>query len=155
MKLSETLGLTAHSQETGSAEIVVLHTGLKYTPAAIEAAASLTKGLDFHLVVIAVHILPYPLQLKAVSTIKEHLEKELEQVTAGSSMPVDARIVFARDIAEAFRQGVRPESLVLVGSPQRWWSKRARQWAKELAEHGFRTAIIDVGRAHTTGGGIL
>ena len=146
MKLSETLGLAECRQETGSAEIVVLHTGSKLTPAAVEAAANLTKGLNFHLVVIAVHILPYPLQLTAVSAMKEHLEAELAQVAEGSQMPVAARIVFARDMAEAFRQSVRPESLVLIAERRRWWPTRASKWARELAKGGFRTALIDVGR---------
>jgi hypothetical protein len=151
LKLSETLGVSEPRQGTGSAEIVVLHTGTKLTPAAIEAAARLTAGLNFHLVVMAVHILPYPLQLTAVSTMREHLEGELALVTERCSMPVSARIVFARDMAEAFRQSVHPESLVLVGAPRRWWPSRARKWAKELARHGFRMAVIDVGREQTVG----
>ena len=146
MKLSETLGLVDRRHATDSAEIVVLHTGRTLTPAAIEAAAKLTEGLNFHLVVIAVHILPYPLQLTAVQAMKDHLETELAQVTAGSSMPVAARIVFARDLSEAFRQSVQPESLVLIGSRPGWWPTRARKWARELADNGFRTAVIDVGR---------
>jgi hypothetical protein len=146
MKLSETLGMAGQGQATDSAEIVVLHTGSKLTPAAIEAAANLTKGLNFRLVVIAVHILPYPLQLTAVAAMKEHLEAELARVTERSAMPVAARIVFARDLAEAFRQSVHPESLVLIGERRRWWPTRASKWARELAKCGFRTALIDAGR---------
>jgi hypothetical protein len=143
-KLSQALGLTETRQDTGWAEIVVLYTGLKCTTAAIQAAADLTSGLNFRLVVIAVHIVPYPLQLRALEAVQQRLGAELQQVVEASSLPVKARIAFARDLPEAFRQSVRPESLVLIGSSKRWWRGRPERWARELARHGFRTALIHV-----------
>ena len=142
MKLSEALGLALPSQSTDSAEIVVLYTGHDLTPAALEAARKLTDGLNFRLVLLAVHIVPYPLQLRALGTIEDRLRAELEAMAAASSLPVSARIVFARDINDAFRQFVRPESLVLIASRKRWWRTRPDRWAKELAARGFRTALV-------------
>ena len=75
MKLSQALGLTERGLKTDSAEIVVLHTGSTLTPAAITAAAKLTEGLNFHLVLIAVHIVPYPLQLSVLAVVQKHLEE--------------------------------------------------------------------------------
>ena len=121
---------------------MVLHTGRALTPAAIRAAANLTNGLNFHLVVLAVHIVPYPLQLGVLEVMEKHLETELQQVAEESSLPVTARIVFARDLAEAFRQCVQPESLVVIGSKKRWWRTRPERWARELARHGFRTVLV-------------
>jgi hypothetical protein len=144
MKLAESLGLAQASQSVDSAEIVVLYTGPKLTPVALDTAAQLTKGLDFHLVLLAVHIVPYPLQLRALGNIENHLAEQLQTVAAASSLPVAARIVFARDVSEAFRQAVRPESLVLIGSRKRWWRTWSDRWARDLAAQGFRTALVHV-----------
>jgi hypothetical protein len=144
MKLSQALGLTERGQGTDSAEIVVLHTGAKLTPSAVTAATKLTEGLNFHLVLIAVHIVPYPLQLGVLAVVQKHLESELLRAAEASPLPVTARIVFARDMTEAFRQSVKPESLVVIGSRKRWWRTQSEKWARELARGGFRTALIHV-----------
>jgi hypothetical protein len=142
MRLSEALGLTDSAQDTDSAEIVVLHTGPELTPCALRAAANLAKGLDFHVVLLAVHIVPYPLQLGPLSIMEKHLEGELNQAAEASDLPVTARIAFSRDLTEAFRQCVRPESLVVICTRKRWWRTRAERWARELARNGFRTALV-------------
>src|SRR4051794_24154910 len=142
MKLSEALGLTHTAPESNSAEIVVLHTGPELTLKALRAAANLTKGLNFNVVLLAVHIVPYPLQLETLGAMEEHLEGELSKAAEASTLPVNARIAFARDLPEAFRQCVRSESLVVIGTHKRWWRTRPEKWARELAQHGFRTALI-------------
>ena len=142
MRLSEALGLTDTARDTDSAEIVVLHTGPELTPCALRTAANLTKGLNFHVVLIAVHIVPYPLQLGPLSVMEEHLQAELSKAAEASNLPVTGRIAFARDLAEAFRQCVRPESLVVIGTRKRWWRTRPERWARELARNGFRTALV-------------
>jgi len=142
MRLSQAIGLTDTARGTESAEIAVLYTGPELTPCALQAAANLTKGLNFRVVLIAVHIVPYPLQLSALSVMEEHLQTELRKAAEGSDLPVTARIAFARDLSEAFRQCVRPESLVVIASRKRWWRTRPERWARELARNGFRTALI-------------
>ena len=142
MKLSEALGFTNIGRESDSAEIVVLHTGRELTPMALQAAANLTKGLNFNVVLLAVHIVPYPLQLETLGAMEEHLEHELSQAAEASPLPVNARIAFARDLSEAFRQCVRPESLVVIGTRKHWWRTRPEKWARELTRNGFRTAVV-------------
>lgn len=144
MNLAQALGLAQGSQSANSAEIVVLYTGPELTVVALESAVQLTKDLDFHLVLLAVHIVPYPLELRPLSIIENHLAAQLQTVATACPLPVIARIAFARDISEAFRQSVRPESLVLIGSRKRWWLTRSDKWAHELASHGFRTALVQV-----------
>jgi hypothetical protein len=142
MRLSEAIGLTDTARDTDSAEIVVLYTGPDLTPCALRAAANLTRGLNFHVVLIAVHIVPYPLQLGPLSVMEEHLQAELHKAADGSDLPVSARIAFSRDLTEAFRQCVRPDSLVVIASRKRWWRTRPEKWARELARNGFRTALV-------------
>jgi hypothetical protein len=74
--------------------------------------------------------------------MEEHLRIELRKVADGSDLPITARITFARELADAFRQYVRPESLVVIASRKRWWRTRPERWARELARHGFRTALV-------------
>jgi hypothetical protein len=142
MRLSEAIGLTGAARDTGSVEIVILHTGPELTACALRAAANLAKGLNFQLVLMAVHIVPYPLQLGPLSVMEEHLEAELRKAADQSGLPVSARIAFSRDLADAFRQCVRPDSLVVIASHKRWWRTRPERWARELARHGFRTALV-------------
>ena len=142
IKLSEALGRSQNSRSVDSAEVVVLYTGPELTPVALKSAATLSTGLDFHLVLLAVHIVPYPLPLRPIETIESHLSAQLQTIAATSPRPVAARIVFARDIGEAVRQSVRPESLVLIGARKRWWRTWTDRWAHELATHGFRTALV-------------
>jgi hypothetical protein len=142
MRLSEALGLSNAARNTSSAEVVVLHTGPELTAGALRAATNLTEGLNFHAVLLAVHIVPYPLQLGPLAIMEKHLQAELQKAAAVCDMPVTARITFARDLAEAFRQSVHPESLVVIGTRKHWWRTRAEKWARELAQHGFRTALV-------------
>jgi hypothetical protein len=142
MRISEALILTDTARVTDSTEIVVLHTGPELTPRALQAAANLTNGLNFHLVLIAVHIVPFPVQLAALGTMEEHLQAELSKAAGRSELPVSARSAFARDLCEAFRQCVPPESLVVIASRKRWWRTRPERWASELARNGFRTALV-------------
>ena len=142
MRLSEALGLAGTTSGADSAQIVVLYTGPEMTKQALRAAASLIKGLDFHVVLLAVHIVPYPLQLRALSIMEEHLQSELYSAVQGSALPIEARIAFARDLSEAFRQCVGQESLVVIGTRKRWWRTRPEKQARELARSGFRTALL-------------
>jgi hypothetical protein len=144
MKLSQAIGLTDATRHADSAEIVVLHTGRDLTPQALQAAANLTKGLNFSVILLAVHIVPYPLQLETLAIMQAHLEAELGKASEGSVLPVSARIAFARDLSEAFHQCVRPESLVVIGARKRWWRTRPERWARELARNGFRTALVQL-----------
>jgi hypothetical protein len=144
MRLSEAIGLTDTARGTDSAEIAVLYTGPELTPGALRAAANLTKGLNFRVVLIAVHIVPYPLQLGPLSIMEKHLERELAKASDDAALPVEARIAFSRDMTEAFKQCVRQNSLVVIGSRKRWWRTRPEKWAHELAQGGFRTAVIHV-----------
>jgi hypothetical protein len=144
MKLSEALGLSDACRDSDSAEIVVLHTGRDLTPCALRAAANLTKGLNFHVVLLAVHIVPFPQQLQMLSSMQKHLETELSNAAGTSDLPVTARIAFARDLSEAFRQCVRPESLIVIGTRKHWWRTRPEKWARELARNGFRTTLVNM-----------
>jgi hypothetical protein len=126
----------------GTLEVVVPYTSPELTAKVVERAAALSAGLNVILKLVAVHVAPYPAELRCPAAMERHLTTRLTELAEHTSLPSCIHIVVSRDRAEGFRQILRPGSAVLLGSRKRWWHTREERLAKELTRQGHHVSLI-------------
>jgi hypothetical protein len=119
------------SRRQGPLDLVVPYVNPALTARAFAAALKLADGCNATMTLMAVHVLPYPAPLECQEGIRQRLEAELTAV-------------FARDREEAYLALLRRESLVVIGTKDRWWPTGEERFARKLAAHGHSVAVIKV-----------
>jgi hypothetical protein len=137
-------GRLSVSRADGDLEIVVPYTGPRTTAAALERAAALTAGLNAHVLLVAVHTLPYPSEFVCPALVHAHLVEQLIELATHCSIPVQPQVVLARDRAEGFRFALKPSSTVLVATPRRFWRTPEESLARSLARDGHKVALMHI-----------
>jgi hypothetical protein len=89
-------------------------------------------------------VLPYPAPLECQEGIRQRLEAELAVVARATPAALRVKLVFARDREEAYLALLRRESLVVIGTKDRWWPTGEERFARKLAAHGHSVAVIKV-----------
>ncbi len=57
---------------------------------------------------------------------------------------VSLHLVFARDWEATYVALLRNQSLIVIGSKDRWWPTREQRLAQQLTAHGHSVAVIKV-----------
>lgn len=127
-------------------EVVVPYTGPETTAAALDRVSALTAGLNAHIVLIAVHTLPYPMPFVCPSRVHAFLVEELIELASRCQLAVEPRIVLARDRLEGFRYALKPASTVLVATRRHFWRTEEEKLAHSLARQGHKVALMHVAR---------
>jgi hypothetical protein len=125
-------------------QLVIPYTTRELTEAALKAAAPMVEGLGAVVKMIYVQVVPYPRALEEPHVASAHLAARLEQAARESAVPVRAEVVYARDRAEAFRQVLRPGSLVLLATRKRWWPTAEERLGRLLLRAGHSVALVAV-----------
>ena len=111
---------------------------------ALSRALELAHGLEAVVTLMAVHVLPYPAPLECQEGIRQRLESELAAVARTSPVSIRLKLVFARDRDDAYLGLLRPQSIVVVGTKDRWWRTREERFARRLAARGHCVTVIKV-----------
>jgi len=135
--------IESHPQEH-PIEVVVLYVDTGVTTRALAAALKLANGCGAAVTLIAVHVLPYPAPLDCQQGIRRRLEAELTTMARATAAALRVTLVFARDREETCLALLRRESLVVIGTKDRWWPTREERFARKLAAHGHSVAVIKV-----------
>jgi len=114
------------------------------TARALAAALKLADGCAAEVTLIAVHVLPYPAPLECQEGVRQCLEAELAAVARATPASLRVKLVFARDRDAAYLALLRRQSLVVIGTKNRWWRTREERFAHKLAVHGHSVAVIKV-----------
>ena len=125
-------------------QVVIPYTTRELTEVALKAAAPMVEGLGATVNMIYVQVVPYPCSLEEPHVPSAHLTARLEQAARESAVPVRAEVVYARDRAEAFRQVLRPGSLVLLATSKRWWPTAEERLGRLLLRAGHSVALVAV-----------
>jgi hypothetical protein len=129
-------------QNEGIFEVVVPYTDLEITPRVVEKAATLAKGLNATLELVAVYVAPYPADLRCPSSVEAHLISRLTEIAEKTTLPSSVHLVVARDRDAGFSQALRPVSAILLGSPRRLWRTREERLARKLARAGHHVSLL-------------
>jgi len=125
-------------------EVVVPYTNPALTARALAAAVELAQGFEAAVTLLAVHVLPYPSPLECQEGIRKRLESELAAVARTSAVSIRVKLVFARDRADAYLGLLQRQSLVVIGTKDRWWRTREERLARRLTAGGHSVAVVKV-----------
>ena len=88
---------------------------------------------------VAVHLpreIPYPLPLVAPPVAVSFTEERLLCVARNQLLDTSLQIYLCRDLTETVRGLLKPESIVVLGGPKRWWRTREVKLAQILKRDG-------------------
>jgi|ERR1035441_5017516 hypothetical protein len=141
---SAQLPLSEIEQPERPLDLVVPYTNPALTVRALAAATELARGVEAAVTLMAVYVLPYPSPLECQDGIRKRLEAELTAVARTSPVAIRVKLVFARDRTDAYLGLLRRQSLVVIGTKDRWWRTREERLARRLTAAGHSVAVIKV-----------
>ena len=143
-ELASSAGIAPSALESVSRpiQIIVPYTTPDLSRVALNSAATLAKGIRAEVVLLAVHVVPFPLPLDRPDVQGKHLMHLLESVAVGSSLPVRVELVLARDRTTALHRFLKPGPQVLLVTRKRWWRTAEEKLAGVLAQEGCNVSLI-------------
>jgi len=129
----------------GKLEIAVLFTSARATLSAIGAAATLMKGLDGRLSLVAAQTVPYPLPLELPPVSLTFNRQRLLEVAAHSPVEMSVHLCVCRCRSATLLSLLRPGSMLLIGGRKTWRPTWERKLAKELRRDGLDVVLLEVG----------
>ena len=124
-------------------KITVVYTGEPATRAAMERAALLAGDLCARLTLIYPQIVPYPRPVTSPTVPAEFVEERLRSIASQVPVDTEIRICLCRDREDALTAELRPQSVVVLGGPKRWWPTAEKSLAKKLRRAGHRVIFTE------------
>ncbi len=140
----------AHCRPSGSGsehlplKVVILHTSPELTRAAIKTVEGMTGDLSAEAVLMAVHVVPYPLPLDRPSIPAHHQIRNLEILAKSGMVPLKVQLVLARDRVLAVRSLLPPSALVVIAAKRHWWRTEEDRLARVLRQDGHQLILLQL-----------
>ncbi len=121
-------------------EIVVLHTTVAETLAALKTAARLAGGLSARIRLLVLEVVPYPLPLDRPNVPLPFTHRRFRTLSSSleTSIETNIDIHLVRDPDKAIESVLEPNSVVVMGTRRSWWPSAHRRVAKRLARLGHQ-----------------
>jgi hypothetical protein len=123
--------------------VVVPYTTDELTKTALSKAAELATSLEAKITLLDVHIVPFPLSLTEPDVCWEHLNRGLQAVAAASPVPVEVKLVFARD-KDLIERYMPSDSIGVIATEKHWWRTAEEKLARTLSAAGHSVALVKV-----------
>jgi hypothetical protein len=120
--------------------VVLPHTDLALTRAALGEASRLAHGLHARVTVLAVRVIPFPEPLDPSRSFPGL--QELIALAESAEMPVTINIVYARDWDAACEQALDNGALVVIALRRSWLRTREERLAAHLTRTGHTVATV-------------
>jgi hypothetical protein len=132
------------AEDTGgrALEVNVLCTGLPATVKAMERAVELARGLNARLRLVVAQVVPYAVPLETPPVLVEFQETLFRDIARGYGVETHVDIFLCRDAGETFARHLPPHSVVVLGTPRRWWRKREEKLARRLRRSGHEVVVV-------------
>jgi hypothetical protein len=124
--------------------VVVPFTEWAVTNRAMHSAVELGSKLIATVTLVAVYAIPYPAPFHCPMVVRDHLVGQLTDLAGRCPLPVSAHLVLARSRDEGFRHFLKPESTIVLGARNHWWTME-RRLARKLTRDGHKVAVIPLG----------
>ncbi len=128
----------------GPLQLVVPYTTPALTADALSAAADLALGMEASVTLLAAHVLPYPSPLECQDGIRHRLEAGLATIARTTTAAIRVKLVFARDLTDAYLGLLPRHSIVVIGARSRFWKTREERLARRLSLEGHSVALVKV-----------
>lgn len=135
-------------------QLHVIFTGLRETEASLAAAGQLARDLGGRLTLLVAEVVPYPLALDCPPVPTEFTERLLSELAGKQEVETRVKIFLCRDWHQTVRQALTPNSIVVLGSPKRWWPTRERWLAALLRRDGHQVIVLDTARLRSARQGV-
>ena len=122
-------------------EVNVIYTRLPGTANTLNAANTLARGLGARITVHLAQVIPYPLELKSPHVSIPFAEEQLGLLAGCQPVETSVQVHLCRDLSDAIRRALKPQSVVVIGSRRRWWPTREESLAKTLQREGHHVIL--------------
>jgi hypothetical protein len=124
------------------ASLFVPYTNDLLTRTALQAAATLAKGLSARITLIVVSLVPFPCELDCPQVAPGHLRRRMGMLIAASSVDANITVVYAREQMTGLRHAIGDGSLVLLAAKRRPWRTAEERLARKLREAGHTVVLL-------------
>jgi hypothetical protein len=122
--------------------IEVIFTSIEATLAALKQAAELASRLAARITLVVPQVVPRPLQLESPPVLIDWNERRFRVVAKRSSVETTVQIYLCRDRIQTLCAVLRPHSIVVIGSPKRWWPTWEGNLSRVLRRAGHEVIVV-------------
>lgn len=126
--------------EPAPLDLVVPFTTPELTRAALREASRLGEGLNARIRLIRIALIPWPLDPQTPPVSPAFLLEQLG--TLHSALPLERKVVLAREFRPELCRRLREESIVVLASPRRLWTTRNERLAAALRAAGRSVVLV-------------
>jgi hypothetical protein len=126
---------------TATVDIVVPYTTPQLTRLAVREADELAAKLPSRIRVLRLHGVPFPNELRYPPVALDILREQARQVARGIKTS-EITLVLSRDPEAALLKILRPGSIVVIGTKNRWWRTAQERLAGICGRHGYQVALV-------------
>ena len=116
--------------------ISVVFTSADATLAALKEAGALANSLGARISLLVPQVVPYPLPLESPPVLVDFNERRFRLIASESPVETNVSIYLCRDPFETLGNVLKPNSIVVLGGPKRWWQTREKRLAGKLRRAG-------------------
>jgi hypothetical protein len=114
-------------------------------PVALKAAAVLAGQMDGHITVLSVAHVPWPAPLIGSADAARLFARRVNGYAGcADGRELSGHLVFARESEAAYRDCLKPGSLVLITTHSRRWTTREERLARSLIKQRIRVILLKV-----------
>ncbi len=121
---------------------VIPYTTPELTERALAAASDMARGLEAEILLLKIHIVPWPRPVNSPVVDIGVLESRLREAAGRVDAPVRAKVVLARDRESGLREALLPGCIVLLAVRPSWRRTAEEKLARELARGGHGVALV-------------
>ena len=136
-------GLAPPAQSDNHLEVSVVFTSIHATLSALRKAAEMANNLGARITLIVPQVVPYPLPLNSPPILVDFSERRFHVIATQIPVETVVRIYLCRDAWDALVNVLHPRSLVVVGSPKRWWPTKEKRLAAQLRKAGHEVIVTE------------
>lgn len=126
----------------GLPDVAVVYTGVKRTLAALRKAAVLADGLHARIRLVVPEVVPYPLPLDQPAVAASISERKLRTLLPDASIETWIDLRLCRERLEGLVSALSSDSVVVMGTPKRWWPTRETRLARRLQKLGHEVLLV-------------
>jgi hypothetical protein len=122
--------------------VFVVFTSVSWTLKALEKAREIARPVGAKIVVVAVHVVPYPLALHEPPVPMEFVIRRFEEKVREFPERTYVSAYLCRDLKEAFKRILSRNSPVIIGVKKRWFPGRDERLARKLRRSGHDVILV-------------
>jgi hypothetical protein len=121
----------------------VVFTSVPATLAALRKAAELANRLGARITLLVPQVVPHPLPLESPPVLLDWNERRFQVIAEQSPVETTVLLYLCRERATTLLRILRPNSLVVLGGPKRWWPTSEKRLARTLRKAGHEVIFTE------------